>query len=186
MKKMFASLFIIIFSTAISSQLTAADSPQSLQEPTAADSAIANKQPMKESKQKQSNEAAPEKAPVDVGIIPEPPAGKGQVVFFRPKNFYAALKGCNVFESGAPVVKLGNGKYFVKTFDPGVYQFNSTPEAYGTDEVGRGIITAEIKPGSTSYIKCYLDMGYSSAITYIVPAYKANFEQHANKLQLMK
>jgi hypothetical protein len=115
------------------------------------------------------------------GVIPPPRAGKGQVVIFRLKNLYAMLEGCKVYESGALVVKLGNGKYFVKELDPGTYEFNNSPNAYGDN-----LTTVEIKAGGTAYIKCSLGMGDYSSYSVVGPAYKANFDEHARKLKPMK
>lgn len=50
------------------------------------------------------------KAPV---AIPAPPAGKGQIVFFRTGTLMGAAMGCAVNENGQKISSLGSGRYFV-------------------------------------------------------------------------
>ncbi len=45
-------------------------------------------------------------------VIPTPPAGKGQIVFFRPGGTGFAI-GCSVNEKGQKISSLGAGKYFI-------------------------------------------------------------------------
>lgn len=43
-------------------------------------------------------------------IIPPPPAGKGQIVFFRTGTIMGAAMGCAVNEGGQKVSSLGAGR----------------------------------------------------------------------------
>ncbi|WP_204349284.1 hypothetical protein, partial [Klebsiella pneumoniae] len=60
--------------------------------------------------------------------IPAPPAGKGQIVFYRPGGAGFAI-GCSVNEKGQKVSSLGAGKYFIMVTEPGRHEFSVKSEA---------------------------------------------------------
>src|SRR5688572_24717660 len=67
---------------------------------------------------------APAAAPIN-SLVGAPPAGKGQIVFFRQSKMVGAAMGLKIREGEADVVKLGNGKYFVAVVEPGTHQFTT-------------------------------------------------------------
>ena len=104
------------------------------------------------------------KAPV---AIPAPPAGKGQIVFFRPGGMGFAL-GCSVNESGQKVSSLGAGTYFVMVTDPGKHEFTVKSEA-------KDVLALEVEPDETQYAKCRIKMGIMVGRPDLAPATEAEF-----------
>ncbi len=108
--------------------------------------------------------------------IPAPPAGKGQIVFFRPGGMGFAL-GCSVNENGQKVSSLGAGTYFVMVADPGKHEFSVKSEA--TD-----VLALEVEPDETQYAKCKIKMGIMVGRPDIAPATEAEFRA-AKRLKMV-
>ena len=108
--------------------------------------------------------------------IPAPPAGKGQIVFFRPGGMGFAL-GCSVNENGQKVSSLGAGTYFVMAADPGKHEFSVKSEA--TD-----VLALEVEPDETQYAKCKIKMGIMVGRPDIAPATEAEFRA-AKRLKMV-
>jgi hypothetical protein len=124
----------------------------------------------------------PPPAALQTDVIAPPPAGKAQVVFYRPRELYAMTRPCLIYESGSVAARIGNGKYTIRTYEPGTYPFNATAETYGIDEVGRALINVELLAGGTVYLKCFMKMGNTSAYSAFVPTYKVSFDDIARRL----
>jgi hypothetical protein len=108
--------------------------------------------------------------------ISPPTAGKGQVVFFRPSAMGMAIR-CTVRNQGKLVGQVGNGKYFIQSFDPGKYQFTTKTEATDT-------LNMEVEPGETYYVKCKVGGGIMAGRPNLSPSDKAAFDAKSAKLKL--
>src|SRR5207253_9491440 len=60
--------------------------------------------------------------------VPPPPAGMGQVVFYRTSSM-GMLVSCRVREGDNVVNRLPPGKYFVHQTTPGAHEYNVRSEA---------------------------------------------------------
>lgn len=100
--------------------------------------------------------------------IPAPPAGKGQIVFFRPGGMGMAI-GCSVNENGQKVSSLGSGRYFVMVAAPGRHAFSVKSEA--KDE-----LALEVEPDETQYVACKIKMGFMVGRPDIAPSTQAAFQ----------
>lgn len=112
-------------------------------------------------------------APIE---IPAPPAGKGQIVFFRPSAMGMAM-GCAVNENGQKISSLGNSKYFILVTEPGKHQYSVKSEAKDT-------LTLEVEPDETQYAQCRIKMGILMGRPDLRPATKGEFEEHS-KLKMV-
>lgn len=108
-------------------------------------------------------------------VVPAPPAGMGQIVFFRPGGMGFAL-GCGVNENGERISALGAGKYFVHPTTPGSHSYTVKSEA--TD-----LLTLEVEPGETTYIKCKIKMGIMVGRPNIAPSTQEEFDKLSPKLE---
>lgn len=120
---------------------------------------------------------AKEKAPKAIVAVASPPAGQGQVVFFRPGSMMGMALGCHVREDGRLVGNLANGKYYVQSFAPGKHVFTASSEATDT-------LNLEVEPGETYYVRCGIGMGVVAGRPNIAPVEKAVFDEKSAKLKL--
>ena len=120
---------------------------------------------------------APAAAPAtaNAGLIGEPPAGKGQIVFFRPIGPGIAI-GCGVHENGAKISGLGFSKYFVLPADPGTHKYMVESEA-------KDVLTLEVESGETYYVKCSIGMGLIVGRPNLSPSDKAAFDKKSKGLK---
>lgn len=100
--------------------------------------------------------------------IPAPPAGKGQIVFFRPGGMGFAL-GCSVNENGQKISSLGAGKYFIMVTEPGTHQYSVKSEA-------KDVLALEVEPDETQYASCKIKMGIMVGRPDIRPATADEFK----------
>jgi hypothetical protein len=129
-------------------------------------------------------QAAPVPAPAPAAPQPTlgsaavgaPPAGQGQVVFFRPGSMMGMALGCTVRESGVELARLGSGKYYAVNFAPGSHQFTVESEA-------KDVLNMEIEPDETYYVQCKIGMGIMAGRPNISPSDKANWDKRAAKLK---
>lgn len=115
------------------------------------------------------------------GTIGAPPAGKAQVVFWRPGSIMGMALGCTVREGeGAAeveVARLGAGKYWVHTAEPGKHVYYTTGEA--TDR-----LNMELEEGETYFVRCAIGMGIMSGRAQVSPSDRATFLGRAKKMKL--
>jgi hypothetical protein len=116
--------------------------------------------------------AADQNPPVPIAI-PAPPAGKGQVVFFRTGGLVGAAVACSVHENGQKVSSLGGGRYFIMVADPGRHEFSVKTEA--TDK-----LPLEVEPDETQFASCKIKMGIMVGRPDIRPSTEEEFRQHPN------
>ncbi len=115
-------------------------------------------------------------APAAPIALPKPPAGKGQIVFFRPGAMGFAL-GCSVNENGQKVSSLGAGKYFVMVTTPGRHEFTVKSEAKDT-------LALEVESDETQFASCKIKMGIMVGRPDLRPATEEEFRKNA-KLKLV-
>ena len=112
-----------------------------------------------------------------VVAVPTPPAGMGQVVFYRPGSLMGVAISGNVREAGVMVGPLASGKYFVASFTPGKHQFTTKSEATDT-------LNLEIEEGETQYVKCKIGAGFAAGRPNLSPSDQADFDKRHAKLTL--
>ena len=124
--------------------------------------------------------ATPEAAPAASagnGLIGAAPAGKGQIVFFRPSKFTGGAIGFKVREGTTELGKLRSGKYFVAAIEPGVHEYVVHSEA-------KDVLTMEVEAGETYYVQGTITMGIMAGRPNLSPSDQATFDGMANKLKL--
>jgi hypothetical protein len=83
--------------------------------------------------------------------VTAPPAGKGQIVFYRPSAM-GMLLSFTVLEGDKGVTKLSNNSYSIVPIDPGAHTYTIEGEAKDT-------LTLEVEAGETYYVKQTMGMG---------------------------
>ena len=121
--------------------------------------------------------AAPASAAADAPVvIPAPPAGKGQIVFYRTGTIMGAAMGCGVNIGTERISALGAGKYFILNLAPGAYEFNAKSEA-------KDVLNLEVEPGETYHVKCTIRMGLMSGRPNLSPSNPAEFNEKRDGLK---
>ena len=108
--------------------------------------------------------------------IPPPPAGMGQVVFYRSSQM-GALISCRVHEGTAVVNKLPPGKYFVHQTTPGVHEYAVKSEAKDTLRVA-------VEEGETQYARCAIGMGFFAGRPNLSTQNREDFEKRGKGLKV--
>lgn len=109
-------------------------------------------------------------APPASTAIPAPPAGKGQIVFFRSGSIVGAAMGCSVNENRQKVASLGAGRYFIMVADPGRHEFMVQSEA-------KDVLALEVEADETQFASCKIKMGMMVGRPDIRPATEADFRK---------
>jgi hypothetical protein len=109
------------------------------------------------------------------GGIAAPPAGKGQIVFFRPSRMGGAALSFSIREGNTGIGKLGNGSYFVHIAEPGPHEYTNQSEAKDT-------LRLEIEPGETYWVEQSIGMGIVMGRPHLTPSAKETFEAKKMKL----
>jgi hypothetical protein len=110
-------------------------------------------------------------------VIPAPPEGKGQILFYRTGGLSGAALGCAVFDVGVAdkLSSLGAGKYFILVSEPGPRSF--TVKSLETKDA----LKLEIEPDETQFVRCKIKTGFMSGRADIAPSTEAEFrEKHKN------
>ncbi|MDR6842861.1 DUF2846 domain-containing protein [Pseudoxanthomonas sacheonensis] len=113
------------------------------------------------------------------GKIAPPPAGKGQIVFFREKKFAGSAIRYKVREGEAELGKLSSGTYFVHATDPGAHEYTVHSEA-------KDILNMEVEAGETYYVIGGVTMGLFAGHPNLSPSDQAVFDGMAEKLKPAK
>jgi hypothetical protein len=108
--------------------------------------------------------------------IAAPPAGMGQVVFYRPGGM-GGLVSCRVNEGENVVNRLPPGKYFVQTAAPGVHEYSVHSEA-------KDVLRVNVEEGETQYARCSIRMGIMVGRPNLSTQDRADFEKRGKKLKL--
>jgi hypothetical protein len=122
--------------------------------------------------------AAPEAAtaPATTGKIAPPPAGKGQIVFFREKKFAGAAVRYKVREGETELGKLSSGTYFVHVTEPGTHEYTVHSEA-------KDLLPVEVESGETYYVIGSISMGFMVGRPNLSPSDQAAFDAMSAKLK---
>lgn len=119
-----------------------------------------------------------EKGQAEVGpTIPPPPAGMGQIVFYRSSRM-GMLVSCRVHENGQVVNRLPPGKYFILNTTPGPHEFSVRSES--TDK-----LRLEVEEGETQYVRCAIGMGIGVGRPNLSPQSREDFDRRGRGLDLM-
>jgi len=120
--------------------------------------------------------SAPHKGGFATIDIPPPPAGKGEVVFFRRSAFQGSAVWFKVREDGQELGKLTSGVYFVAEEEPGPHTFTAATENKDT-------LKLEVDPGETYYVEGRVSMGVFVGEANLSPSDEASFQKQANHLR---
>lgn len=115
--------------------------------------------------------AAPEPA-----VLGEPPAGQGQIVFFRPPRFVAGGLSYSVREGDTGIGRLGSGRYFIHNTNPGIHEYNITGETTDT-------LRLEIEEGEVYYVLQTVNVGNLTGRPTLTPTTEANFQRNSQNLR---
>jgi hypothetical protein len=110
------------------------------------------------------------KAKKAAAAVPAPPAGMGQIVFYRSPRL-GVLLSCGVSEEGEFVNKLPHGKYFVHPTTPGIHQY----------EINSDLLSVEVKDGETQYVRCSPRLG----VPILSLQSRVDFDRHVRALRLL-
>ena len=113
------------------------------------------------------------------GEIGQPPAGHGQIVFFRPSKFVGMAVSFKVREAGKELGLMKNGSYFVIAATPGRHEYEVHSEA-------KDILPVEVEAGEVYYVSGSLSMGVMVGRPNLTPADAAAFEAVRAKLKMSK
>ena len=85
--------------------------------------------------------------------LPNPPAGKAQMVFFRKGGIQGSMISCAVHEDNAKISSLPPARFFAAVVEPGDHTFTVSSEA-------KDQLFVTLKPGETQYAECNIAMGF--------------------------
>ena len=109
--------------------------------------------------------------------IPPPPAGLGQIVFYR-SSIMGALISCKVHEGNKVVNHLPPGKYFILQTTPGIHSFYVKSET-------KDVIRLEVEEGETQYVRCSITTGIGIGRPNLSPQSREDFEGRGKHLKLL-
>jgi len=111
-------------------------------------------------------------------VLPRPPKGEGQVVFFRQKSLLGTGQWFNVREDGKALGKLTNGAWFVQAEAPGTHTFTAKSEPEFKDK-----LTLKIDAGETYFVEGVLTKGVVIGVADLTPSDQATFGNAAKDLK---
>jgi len=87
-------------------------------------------------------------------LLPAPPSGRAEIVFYRMPGFAGSAISCAIHEKGAKLASLPPGRFFVLAADPGAHTFttSSSGEEHG--------IFFDLKPGDIKFVGCTIVRGF--------------------------
>ena len=95
---------------------------------------------------------ASESAPEQV-VIPNPPPGKSEVVFFRHAGFAGSAISCAPCEAGKKISSLPPGRFAVLVADPG-------PHVYAGGSNVKDGVALNLKPDTVTYVQCTIRVAF--------------------------
>ena len=121
-----------------------------------------------------SSAPAQDTAPIKTksGEIAKAPAGKAQVVFYRPGSIVGMALGCTVHEGERELARLGAGKYYVVTLAPGKHVLFTRGQAADT-------LNLEVEADETYFVKCKIGNGTISGAPVLEPSDRDAFSKKA-------
>jgi hypothetical protein len=118
--------------------------------------------------------ATPAKTPVQ---LPDPPPGKGQVVFYRKSMVSLIPFNWIAREGNTEICEMVAGTYCVATVDPGKHTYEVHSEVTNR-------LTLEVDAGETYYVIGGISMGLIVNHPNISPTPKAQFDAISAKLKV--
>jgi len=106
--------------------------------------------------------------------VGQPPAGKAQIVFYRPPNIANFLYSDKLSEDGKPIGSLANGRYLVVTVEPGAHTYECVL-------VFKGELRLEIDPDETYYVKVGIETNLITNKPDLITSNKQEFDIFAVK-----
>jgi len=116
--------------------------------------------------------------PALADAIPTPPAGKGQVVFFRPSGMGMAMK-CTVRENGRMVGSVVYARYYVITAEPVTHTYSTNTEATDLQRV-------KVNLAVTTFVNYQIPHRMIPLRTTLSPSNEAEFKEKADKMKPME
>ncbi|WP_353230328.1 hypothetical protein [Novosphingobium sp.] len=86
-------------------------------------------------------------------VVPTPPAGKAEVVFFRKAGFAGSAISCAPSENGTKISSLPPGRFAILVAEPG-------PHTYAGGSNVKDGVALNLKPGSITYVQCNIRVGF--------------------------
>ena len=120
--------------------------------------------------------AKPDAAVAGPVQLPAPPAGKGQVVFYRKPLFSLIPFNWIAREGKAEICEMVAGTYCVAVVDPGTHTYEVHSEA-------KNDLTLEVDAGETYYVVGGISIGLVVNHPTIAPAQKIAFDAISAKLK---
>jgi hypothetical protein len=108
--------------------------------------------------------------------LPPPPAGKGQIVFYRKPLFSLVSFNWIVRDGKSEICLMEAGTYCVADVDPGTHTYEVHSES-------KNDLTLEIDSGETYYVIGGISMGIIVNHPTIAPAQKAQFDALSARLK---
>jgi hypothetical protein len=108
--------------------------------------------------------------------LPAPPAGKGEVVFYRKPMLSLVPFNWIAREGKTEVCEMVAGTYCVAVVDPGTHTYEVHSEV-------KNDLTLEVDAGETYYVVGTITMGMVVNRPNIAPAEKAQFDAISGKLK---
>ena len=108
--------------------------------------------------------------------LPPPPAGKGEVVFYRKPLFSLVPFNWIAREGKTEICEMEAGTYCIAIVDPGTHTYEVHSEA-------KNDLTIEVDEGETYYIIGGISMGLVVNHPNISPAQKIDFDALSYKLK---
>lgn len=119
-----------------------------------------------------------ERTAAGVPVIAPPPAGKGQIVFYRSSRMGFAVN-CTVREGEEVLSRLNAGKYFVHVTDPGTHTYRVRSESHRTLDI-------TVEEGQTHYARCSIGAGFLVGRPTLTAANLADFERRGEGMDPMQ
>ena len=111
-------------------------------------------------------------------VIPQPPPGQGQVIFFRKKSLVATGQWFRVREGDKAIRKLANGTYFVENTTPGTHTYSASFEPELKDK-----LTLQVDPGETYFVQGTTTVGLVIGAADLSPSDRSAFLKEARRLK---
>jgi hypothetical protein len=103
--------------------------------------------------------------------------GKAQIVFFRPGTIVGAALGCTVYEGDGQVARLGAGKYYLISAEPGQHAFSTRGQAADA-------LNLEVEADETYFVRCKIGSGVISGAAQLEPSDRESFLKKAKSSSL--
>jgi len=110
--------------------------------------------------------------------VPPPPAGKGQVVFFRRRSVLSLGQWFKVRENDKAICKLTNGAYCIVVTDPGTHTYTAKFEPEIKDH-----LTLPVGPGETFFVEGATSKALIVGAADLYPSDQKAFDEASKRLR---